>query len=262
MKTSLVELRRASHTSVSAIKTFLTCPRRYFLQYVLKEQPSFRPAALVFGSAWHETIGKWLLDDEVHVGELRQHLRDGLLLRLREENNVLFDDAEQSEDGFLETAGRMLDVFLSNVTRPEKTLGTEIAFSMALTHSRTGEVLPVPLIGALDAVVIDQGKGAVWELKSAKKKWTPDQLEFDLQATAYGMAARHEGYDGAALELLITTKAAKPVVQRETVLRHRCDEEELVDIALGVHRAVEAGVDYPNRGWQCRTCPFASACRP
>ena len=39
------------------------------------------------------------------------------------------------------------------------------------------------------------------------------------------------------------------------------DEEELAEIAFGVYRAVEAGVDYPNRGWQCGTCAFGAACR-
>ena len=60
MNHQLTELRKKPHTSISAIKTFLTCPRKFHLQYVLKLQPAFRPAALVFGSAWHETIGAWL----------------------------------------------------------------------------------------------------------------------------------------------------------------------------------------------------------
>jgi hypothetical protein len=28
-----------------------------------------------------------------------------------------------------------------------------------------------------------------------------------------------------------------------------------------VLRAVDAGVDHPLRGWQCRCCQFAGACR-
>lgn len=261
MNESLVELRKKPHTSISAIKTFLTCPRRYFLQYVLKVQPAFRPAALVFGSAWHATIGKWLVAEEVGTEELQQHLRDGLLHRLRRQNDVLFDDEDEGEEASVASALRMLDVFLSQVRRPDKTLGVEMTFSMDLEDPRTGEILPAPLIGALDAVVVDQGRDLVWELKSAKKRWSRDQLEFDLQATAYGLAARHLGFGGAGLELVVTTKGGRPDVQREIVTRHRADREELVEIALAMFRAVEAGVDYPNRGWQCRTCAFAGACR-
>lgn len=262
MKESLIELRKKPHTSVSALKTFVSCSRRYFLQYVLKVQPAFRPAALVFGSAWHETIGVWLTDPNVGAEQLQQHLRDGLTARLRGESNVLFDDDDEDEGSLVDMAVRMLDAFITLVPRPEKTLAVEWAFQLALAHPLTREVLPVPLIGALDAVVLEGGRGAVWELKSGKRRWSADQFEFDLQATAYGMAAREGGYDGVDLKFLITTKTAKPDVQRETVIRHRADERELAEIAFGVHRGVEAGVDYPNRGWQCGTCAFAAACRP
>ena len=261
MNSSLVELRKKPHTSVSAIKTFLTCPRRYFLQYQLRAQPAFRAAALVFGSAWHDTLGVWLLHEEVPAEQLRQHLRDGLVRRLREENDVLFDDEEETEGTLIDTAVGMLDVFLAKVTRPETTLTIEMPFELHMAHPGTGEILPVPLIGAIDAVVIERGRSAVWELKSGKKKWSADQFEFDLQATAYGMAARQGGYEGAALDFLVTTKTAKPDVQRATTVRHRGDEDELAETAFGVLRAAKAGIDIPNRGWQCRVCAFAGACR-
>ncbi len=261
MKHSLIELRKKPHTSVSAIKTYLSCPRRYFLSYVLRVPPAFRPAALVFGSAWHETIGLWLTTEDIKVEQLREHLRDGLTARLRGENNVLFDDDGEDEGSLVDMAVRMLDAFTTLVPRPEKTLAIELAFQLELAHPATGELLAVPLIGALDAIVLEGGRGAVWELKSGKKKWSADQFEFDLQATAYGIAAREGGYDGVDVKFLITTKNKNPDVQRETVIRHRADEEELAAVALGVQRAVSAGVDYPNRGWQCRVCQYASVCR-
>ena len=262
MNQSLIELRKKPHTSISAIKTYLSCPRKFFLSYVLKKRPAFRPAALVFGSAWHETIGVWLTDENVGAEQLQHHLRDGLTARLRGENNVLFDDDDEDEGSLVDMAVCMLDAFIRLVPRPEKTMAVEWAFQLELAHPMTGEVLPVPLIGALDAVVLEGGRGAVWELKSGKRRWSADQFEFDLQATAYGIAAREGGYDGVDLKFLITTKTKSPDVQRETVIRHRADEIELAEIAFGVARAVEAGVDYPNRGWQCGTCAFAAACRP
>jgi hypothetical protein len=160
-----------------------------------------------------------------------------------------------------DSAIRMLDVFLAKVPRPEMTVGVEVAFSLELSHPVTGEVLPVPLVGAIDAIVLDHGKGAIWELKTAKKKWSADQLDFDIQPTAYGIASMREGYDGAEMKLLVTTKTSKPDVQVERIVRCGRDEEELAEVAFGVHRAVEAGVDYPSRGWQCRTCPYAGVCR-
>jgi CRISPR/Cas system-associated exonuclease Cas4 (RecB family) len=264
MNQSLIELRRKPHTSVSAVREFLICPRKYFFHYEARLAPEFRPAALAFGSAWHETIGEWLTKpaDDVQPEQLRAHLRDGIVSRLNDDGaNVLFDDADQNEGNLVDTALRMLDAFLAQVPRPEKTLAVEAAFSLELNHPATGEVLPVPLIGAMDAVVLAGGVGTVWELKTAAKKWSAEQLEHDLQICAYKIAARELGYDGARLEFLIVTKTAKAAVQREVAVRHEADERELVDVIFSVTRAIKAGVDHRARSWACQSCAYAGACR-
>lgn len=264
MNQSLIELRKKPHTSVSAIREFMICPRRFAFHYIERATPEFRPAALVFGSAWHATIGEWLTRpaEDVQLEALREHLRDGIVARLNDDGaNVLFDDADQDEGSLVDTAVRMLDAFVAAVPRPEKVLAVEAAFALTLNHPKTGEVLPVPLIGAMDAVVLAGGVGSVWELKTASKKWSPEQLEHDLQITAYGVAARELGYDGARLEFLVVTKTSKAAVQREVAVRHAVDERELVDVVFSVHRAVEAGVDHRARSWACASCQYAGACR-
>jgi hypothetical protein len=74
------------------------------------------------------------------------------------------------------------------------------------------------------------------------------------------MAARALGHDDAGVKLVLTTKGKKPDVQVEELVRHQRDERELVETVFAVARAVDAGVDYPARGWQCKTCPYAQAC--
>jgi CRISPR/Cas system-associated exonuclease Cas4 (RecB family) len=257
---TLAALRAKPHTSISQLKTFIQCPRKYFLQYIKGVLPGFRPLALVFGSAWHETIGQHLARP-VPVDELRAHLHDGLVRGLdRDDIPVLFDEEEQDVGTVIDVAMRMLDVFLARVPLPEQVHGVELPFRLKLLHPVTGEFHPVPLVGAIDAIVEQAGRPVVWELKTAKKRWSADQLDFDLQPTAYGMASRALGYKNARLTLLVTTKGKTPDVQVENLVRHRRGELELVDTAFAVARAVNAGVDYPNRGWQCRTCPYAHAC--
>lgn len=260
----LYMLRRKDHVSVSAVKEYLMCPRRYSLHYVERVLPSFRAAAAAFGSAWHETIGYWLTREGVAHDELETFFRDDLIARLGEGRiPILFDDDDQSEGRLIDTGLRMLRVFLARVRRPETVLGVEVPFSMDLSHPLTGEVLPMPLIGALDAVVVDDdGRKYILELKTAKRRWTPDQVEFDLQVSAYKLAAHHLGYDDATLRLLVTTKTVHPDVQVEDPARHEGDLVEVIDVIFGVHAAVRAGADYRSRGWQCRSCPFAEPCRP
>ncbi len=263
--TTLTELRAKPHTSVSQLKTYLMCPRRYYFQYVLRMRPAFTALALVFGTAWHETIGQHLLrsrrEHHVPVDDLKEHLRDGLIRGIGATGApVLFEEEEQDVGAVVDLATRMLQVFLDRVPLPDVVHGVEVPFGLELAHPVTGEMLRVPLVGAMDAIVEVDGVTSIWELKTGKKKWAADQLDFDIQPTAYAIAGRALGYKNTGATLLVATKGRKPDVQIEQLLRHHRDERELAEVAFSVHRAVDAGIDHPLRGWQCRTCPFADAC--
>ena len=63
MNISLAALRKKPHTSASALKTFLTCPRQYFFRYVERVTSAFRSASL---SLWAcVSCGGWSALDEV-----------------------------------------------------------------------------------------------------------------------------------------------------------------------------------------------------
>ncbi len=266
MTMTLSELRRMPHLSVSQLKVFLQCPRRYRFQYVERLEPAFRSIALAFGTAWHHAIGHHLTAStpewQVPAEKLHAVFRDSLEAEvLRDGPPVLFDDDEDL--GLCIDLGvRMLDVFLSKVPFPKRVFGVEVPFVLDLTHPVTGEVASLPLIGALDAVVVDDEDPSVWELKTGKKKWSVDQMDFDLQPTAYTLAATELGYPDASVTLLVTTKTTKPDVQRERLVRRRGDMQELAETAIEVLRAVGAGVDLRLRGWACRSCGYAAACAP
>jgi CRISPR/Cas system-associated exonuclease Cas4 (RecB family) len=262
---TLAELRAQPHTSVSQLKTYIQCPKKHNLQYIAKIQPAFRALALVFGTAWHATIGEYLLrstrEHPVSEEELQAHLRDGIVNGIAAEGvPVLFEEEDQDAGVVVDLGLRMLKVFLEKVKLPTRVLGVEVPFSLEVSAPNTGEISPRPLIGAMDAIVEEAGHAVIWELKTGAKKWSADQLEFDLQPTAYVAAASALGHRECGVTLLVTTKSKTPDVQVEKLVRHQRDERELVDVVLGVQRAVQAGVEYPVRGWQCRTCPFAGAC--
>ena len=252
------------HTSISQLKCFIQCPRKYYFQYVVRAEPAFRPLALVVGIAWHETIGVYLAGvghgPLASIEELKQHLRDGLTRGIEGGGiPVLFDEDLGAAD-VIDLGMKMLDVFVAKVVLPAEVLGVEVPFSMDLGHPITGEILPIPVVGAIDALVVEDGSVTVLELKTAKRRWASDQLEFDLQMSGYKMAARTLGHGEVELKLLVTTKTKVPDVQLEQLVRHRRDEREFAEVAFGVHRAINAGADHPLRGWQCRGCPYADAC--
>ncbi len=159
--TTLADLRALPHTSISQVRTFLLCPRKYFLHYIARSPPAWRPLALIFGSAWHESIAAHLIEP-MSVDALQAHLRDGLVRGIQSDGPpVLFEEDAQDEGQVIDLSLRMLASFLARVPRPAKVLAVEVPFALELAHPATGEVLDVPLVGAIDALV-DDGGATVW----------------------------------------------------------------------------------------------------
>ncbi|HEX4334332.1 MAG TPA: PD-(D/E)XK nuclease family protein [Polyangiaceae bacterium] len=255
------------YLSCSQIRTFLQCPRQYHFRYVEKVPPEFRSVALAFGTAWHQAVGHFLgkstVGALVTVEELREVFRTALESELADDAvPVLFDDDESSTDGLVAKGREMFEEFVDRYRLPDRVLAIEEPFLLELMHPATGEAVGVPLVGAIDALVERDGSVVVTEFKSSKRRWSTEQLEHDIQITTYLAAARKLGYADAGAELVITTKSRKPDLQLERLVRGRGDYKELAELALGVIKAVDAGVDHRIRGWQCRSCAHAGACAP
>ena len=253
-----MNLQRPAYLSVSQLNQYLGCPRAYFFRYIEHAEQEFRSAAFAFGTAWHRVFGAWLVENP-GVDPLVDLFKTALDTELTGDVPVLFDE-DQSIDGMTTTVRGMIEVLQTRVSRPDVVYAVERAFSLELAHPITGQVLETPLVGAIDAIVDVGGKVQIWEAKSAKKKWSADQMEHDIQTTAYVMAARELGFEEPEPVLVVATKTRKPDVQIEHLLRYPGDERELAELAVGVVKAIDAGVDFRNRSWRCRGCAYAGAC--
>lgn len=271
MTESLDLLRTRPHLSVSAMKMWLACPRKFRLHYVDRVPASHRSIALVFGHAWHELLGHVLLlhrrGEESRPADLKDYFAAALEREIQSDGPpVLFEEDEGLRE-LVDTAAAMLEAFLQSVPlpQPSQVLHVELPFRLELSDPDTGEVLPVPLIGAIDAVVGDERRLELWELKSGKKRWSEDAVLFDFQPTAYRMAvrsmsARRLERPKVHLKLLVTTKAKNPDVQLEELVRTGADERNLMETAASIVRAVQAGCAHPVRGWPCKTCEYGHVC--
>jgi len=267
---SLETLRETPHISVSSLGMYLRCPRKWRLHYVERAEASHRSIGLVFGHAWHELIANLLVQRQqgqpLVPSELHEYFSQALRRELESDGPpILFDD-DEDEDALRTIGGRMLDAFLERVPLPDRVLHVELPFRLELFDPETGEALPMPLIGAIDAVVESSRRRELWELKSGKKRWAQDAVLYDFQPTAYRMAlrarsARRESTVDADLKLIVTTKAKTPDVQIERLVRGDDDERDLAETAASIIRAVRVGCFYPRRSFFCGTCEYADVCR-
>jgi hypothetical protein len=267
----LEALRSEPHISVSSLGTWLRCPRKWKLHYMERAEASHRSIGLVFGHAWHALIGFLLMTHQrgqkLERGVLRDYFADALRRELESDGPpILFDD-EEDEDALLTIGARMLDAFLDRVPLPDRVIAVEAPFRLQVFDPETGEALPAPLIGAIDAVVELSRRREIWELKSGKKRWAQDAVLYDFQPTAYRMALRAQAAAGRKphpdvhLKLIVTTKAKTPDVQVEDLVRSEDDERDLAETAASVMRAARSGCFHPVRSWMCGTCEYAEVCR-
>lgn len=254
------------YVSVSQLKTYLRCPRQYELRYVRGEKPESVAVALVLGAAVHAALASY------YTG-----LRDGAVLGLEDmlevfagawiaaqppDMPVLTDDGAPLASVAAHGAA-MVRVFHAHAARAPavRPVLIEAPFNADLHDPITGEVLDEKLTGVIDLVAEREGKLRIFEHKTSARRYGRDQLDFDLQPTAYLYAARELRVEVEGVTFQVLTKAATPVVQVEDVQRDTAAEDDFLLTVVGVLRAIDAGAFWPVRGWACRGCAYARRCR-
>lgn len=254
---------RDLHISVSQVRGYLRCSRQFQLSRVRGVEPAFVPSALAFGSAIHEGLALYYREHmaghvpaltqvvEVFTAAWQRAAQGPVLLRL---------DEDESWDLLRQKGTEMLTVFAATQREPPMVEAVELPFEVDLHDVVTGELLEEKLVGTIDAVIREGVDVVILEHKTASRRYGEDQLRFDLQPTGYRLAARQLGMGDVRLRFQVLTKTSKPSLQVADVERGERDEADFLETAVGVLRAIDAGVFFPTRGWQCRTCPVAHAC--
>lgn len=251
--------------SVTQMKTWQLCPKKFEFRYVLGVEPEFVPLPLAFGSAFHSALAyhyQWLMRGEpAPVDEVKQRFVDAFTLA---KNGAVPLREDEDGTGFVlaEAKGlQMLDVTLAHPSAvPKKVVGVEQSFTVDLYDAKSGELLDEKLRGVIDLIVEEDGHRVLVEHKTSSKKYTLDQLTYDTQLSGYAFAAEAQGWAEVGLRFSVTTKTKSPQLQIEDVRRDEGDMTDFLDTALGVLTAISAGISFPIRGWACRSCPFRRHC--
>jgi CRISPR/Cas system-associated exonuclease Cas4 (RecB family) len=261
------EMPDGVYVSVSQLKTYLRCARQFELKYVRGISPAFVPVPLAFGSAFHEALAAYYSELKLACEVLRRDLLLDVFRSAWERASSgpvpLQDDEEDQVGGIVDKGVSMLHAFYaqaSTVVAGILVEDVEKRFAVHVYDADTGEVLEEQLVGTMDLIVNDGGRRVVVEHKSSARKYGEDQLRWDFQPTAYKLAARELGLGEVDLRFQVITKTKVPTVQVVDIERGANDEEDFLRTAAGVLRAIDAGVSYPVRGWQCRSCPYSYAC--
>jgi CRISPR/Cas system-associated exonuclease Cas4 (RecB family) len=251
----------ALHVSVSQLKTWLRCPRQYEFRYIRGVDAEVVPHALAFGSAYHAALAAYHREKQAGgtmTLDAMMSIFAGSWVEQRE-RGVPIEASDGPDENDL--GKRMLTAFVEHdAGREFEVVDVERRVSALLHDPETGELLEERLTGFVDLLVRENGRHVVVEHKTSARRYTEDQLQFDHQPTAYLLALRQHGFTDVGARYEIVTKTKTPVVQVEEVHRHGKDEDDFLRVAVGVLRGIDAGVTFPVRGWQCRSCPYRRRC--
>jgi putative RecB family exonuclease len=244
------------HLSYSSISSYLSCGANWKFHYLDKIETPTSPA-LVFGSAFHNTIEKWLGGEETSLTEAwsqewsrqieKQTVDWGTDIpeELFNQGVKIFTD-EAIVTGLHET-------FLQHATMPVIETKVEL---------RVPNV-PVPIIGYVDIITGDKVPG---DFKTSSRSWTPDKALDETQPLFYLAAMNQMGFPVPDWRFrhYVFVKTKQPKFQ---VFEHVHNPGQLMwlfQMIQKVWKGIDAGVFPENpTTWKCSPtyCDFWSICR-
>ncbi len=257
------------HVSYSQLSTYLMCPLKYKFAYVDCLEPEFTPSALTFGGTIHEAIGCFYrtiqkTQTKPDLDEILQIFKNEWFLRLDIDKKVKFDE-DETDQSLYQLGLKMLETFYKNAVVGQP-ICIEQEFRLQKMDKQNGELLPIPLFGRIDLIERDMnGRIVVVDFKTASKKYAPSKADEDLQLTIYTCALSRSSLVNGDKTFLarfdVITKTKKPELVSYPTMRIESDHNRMMKLAKKIIDAIEAGIFYPNTGWQCSSCQHSQSCK-
>jgi putative RecB family exonuclease len=262
---SLAELRRRPHWSFSRINGLVNyCSLAWAFRYVYKCEPEFRPASLVFGSAFHGALAfhanRRLQGRDCTIADCHDVFAALIATNCQADGPpVRFGNGEDL-DSLIQQGQAMLDAYLASLDPEEEIVGVGVPFSVPLIDANRIP-LDKPLIGEYDLVVRKNGIRTIVDWKTSARRWPKGKADTDLQATCYLWAEKHQGRPDTQFRFDVGTKAKTPTCEQHQARRTSNDFTQLGKTVRILERIVTNACFLPRRGsWECADCPYRDAC--
>lgn len=256
-------MNELTHLSYSAINLYLTCPENWRRKYVERE-PSPPTPALVFGSAFHNTVERYLVEAHSTI----DHAPINEIWGQQWAKQI---EAQPDCDWGVETPAEHYNTGIRLLTTPDV---TAMINGIRLKSDDNGPMVerklelrvpgvPVPIIGYMDIMTAD---GIPGDFKTSAYQWSQEKARDELQPLFYLAALNQAGHTvpGLRFRHYVVTKAKMPKAQ---VLERQRTWDEILwlyELIQRVWNAIEKEV-YPLNpsSWLCspKYCAWWSDCR-
>jgi hypothetical protein len=242
-----------NYESFSSISKFLNCPAAFYRQYILHEHEPTNPY-LLFGEAFHETVGDILREKEI-AGTARPDEVDRWTQRFETWWLMVTRDARRSNTGlqwnptygpetFVDRGVELVKVWLRDVEPGVDPRGVEEenVFNLTVTGcTRT-------VYGKLDVTTRD---GGLIDWKTSTRTWNAMKEEVMLQVDLY-----HAGYNSlygvwpSWAKIDIARTSGRPRIDQVPVDRSVAQVQQSIDkVVRPALQAIEKAWD--TQDWPC-----------
>jgi hypothetical protein len=246
------------HLSASSLKLLLGCSRQFAFQYLdgLRPPPT---VDLVVGVVWHAAIEHYLggrmAGRPADAGASREVLAQTWA---KEAAGPNVDWRRETPESARRLTGRLFDAYVKELAPLLRPVAVEAPFSV-----------PIPgvpgwtLDGRIDAVADD---GWLVDQKTSGRPYTEEQVDADLQATAYLWAWRElHGTAPPGVAFHVAVKGAVVATQEIVTRRTPAQVDWFAGLLADAVRQVESLGLPPDPGFRwCRFCPpvWRDRCMP
>lgn len=252
------------HLSYSSISTFLNCPEAWRRKYIEKEPTTSSPA-LVFGSAFHDTLEGFIKQEAGFNGEEPKGILDmwgsNWEAQLEKQQNVIWEyetPEAQYNEGIRILGNTEIMAEIQKIKPAVDEAGAKIERKVELRVPG----VDVPVIGYIDIILED---GTPADFKTSKASWSEAKASDSLQSLFYIAALTQMGIEvNWKFAHLIFVKTKTPKFQR---IEHEHEKGELFflfEVISSVWGAITRGVFPLNpTSWLCneRWCDFHANCK-
>lgn len=253
-----------SYISWSSISTYMRCPMRFRLQYVLGHRPDSVSSSLVFGSAIHSALEEHFT--RLFAGAAAPSVDDLLTVYDRvwreETQSVRFGKTETPES-LRDLAGRMLTAFQGHDVA---TMDSSCRLIGVEEELRGTIVDGVPdVLGRVDLMVLTEKSLRIIDFKTSRSAWSASKItEAAPQQLLYSQLAKPiaDAFDvPIEIEWIVLTKAKHPKVERHSLTPDPAAIRRTNTMVRNVWRAICGEYFHINPSvMNCSTCPHQTIC--
>lgn len=245
------------HLSASQIQSYMDCSLKYKMSYIDQLPKPFKPSGLALGSALHAAAEwlhrQWIDGKQATVESVWQIFEADWYAQAME--SISYRNGETEED-VLNVGRNLLSLYFNHAPR-DGIIHTELSFRVPLVDLKTGETLDLPLAGVFDR--IEEGD-VVADLKSWSRTASQDDLDSNIQLSAYAYAYRVMYGKDPALRLDVLLKTKTPRFEQFTTTRNEADHLTFYALCKEVYNGIQKAVFFPNPTWKCRECEYRQMC--